>query len=422
MALKPFARHSKSEADTETVPDEDDAVDQFFSNSPRPFANESRPAATPPEAADENPVPVAQPVEAPEFADAGWYPDASDPELKRYWDGHHWTGQTMQVIPERRGTDEIGTAPAMNPTQTDRSSTGPVAPATDLLVPGQTVAPGQTVVPSHPEPLPTIETPATASTAPDVTTPSSIGAGTVSPSPVEPPPAPPSSFGSTVDTGGGVQARAARPLQDSDRDSEVAKNPDAAAVVTAAKSPPEAKSEADTWFAEVARAVGRAQETESPEAWQEAARVALVVSEVAQTMRAMAEAELEAQTAAQTAQEARQNAALAEKRAVEANGTVAQTARTAQIAADEARAAAQAADEAKRIAERAAEEVPKSAGMAKVAAQVAADAADNAKGIGEIVAKARVANTQEAWTEALGLVTMRPERTRGLSNGSDPTV
>jgi len=416
MALRPFARHSKTEADTETVPDEDDGVDQFFSNSPRPFSNETRPAATPPEAADENRNPVAQPVEASESADAGWYPDASDPGLKRYWDGHHWTGQTMQITPERRGTGEIATAPATNPTQTDRSSTGPVVRATDLLVPNQTVVPDQ----PEPLPLPTIETSANVSTAPDVTIPSSIGAGTVIPSPLEPAPAPPSSFGSNVDTGDRAQAGAARPPQESATVTESTKNSDT--VVTAAKSSPEAKSEADKWFAEVARAVGRAQETESPEAWQEAARVALVVSEVAQTMRAMAEAELEAQTAAQRAQAARQSAALAEKKAVEANGTVAQTARTAQIAADEARAAAQAADEAKRIAERAAEEVPKSAGMAKVAAQVAADAANSAKRIGEIVAKARLTNTQEAWTQALGLVAMRTETTRGLSNGSDATV
>jgi methyl-accepting chemotaxis protein len=189
-----------------------------------------------------------------------------------------------------------------------------------------------------------------------------------------------------------------------------------------AVSPPEANREADSWFAEVARAVGRAQETKSPEAWQEAARVAIVVSEVAQTMQVMAEAEVHAQRAAQTAQEVTQMAALAEKTAAEANGTVAQSARTARIAADEARAAAQTAEEARRTAERAAEEVPKSAGLAKVAVQEAAKAVGNAKGIAEVVAKARLANTQEAWSEALSLVTTRSETTRDHTGGADTAL
>jgi len=440
MALKPFSRHSKTEADTEAVLDEDDGVDQFFSKGPRPFSNESRP---PQEAADQNPVPVAQPIDAPESADAGWYPDASDLELKRYWDGHHWTGQTMKVVPERRRTGGPVSAPTPDPAPASQSSSGAVVRAPDLLMPSQIsvpeqpavpeqavapeqavvpdlpVVPNQIAVPEEPDRSPSLEA---ASTAPEVTIPPSVEAETVSPNPVQPPAAPAPSFGQTAEAGNGTQAGAARSAQDSVATTESTQNTDRAMATTMTKSPPEANREADRWFAEVARAVQRAQETESPEAWEEASRVAVVVSEVAQTMRVMAVAQLEAQAAAQRAQEATQSAALAEKSAAEANDTVTQTAKTARIAADEAQAAARAAEEAKRIAERAALQVPKSAGLAKVAAQVAADAEITAKGIGEIVAKARLANTQEAWSEALGLVTRGSETIRDLTNGSDTAV
>ncbi len=171
--------------------------------------------------------------------------------------------------------------------------------------------------------------------------------------------------------------------------------------------------EADKWFAEIARAAGRAQEMDTPEAWQEMARVAGVVSELAQTMRVVAEAELEAETAARTAEEAARQAELAKKTASEANETVAQAANSARAAADQATKAARAADEAGRAAEQAAREVPRSAESAKSAAQVAAEAERNAKGIGEIVAAARLANTQEAWTDALRLVTERSTTGRG---------
>jgi Protein of unknown function (DUF2510) len=421
MALRPFSRHSKSEADTETALDGDDGVPQFFSNGPRPVSNETRPAATPQEAADQNQIPAAQPVEAPQAADAGWYPDASDPELTRYWDGHHWTGQTMKVIPERRRTGGIASASMANSAQVDPPSAGAVVRTPDLLVPNRPVAPNQ------PEGLPSMETPPA---APDVTITPTVGTGSVSPAPVQAPSAPTSSFTSHADSAGGdesserngVQAGAAVAAQDSVPTIESTGIADRADDSDTAVSPPEANREGDTWFAEVARAVGRAQETKSPEAWQEAARVAIVVSEVAQTMQVMAEAELHAQKAAQTAQDATQIAALAEKAAAEANGTVVQTARTARIAADEARAAAQTAEQARLTAERAAEDVPKSAGLAKVAVQEAAKAVGNAKAIAEVVAKARLANTQEAWSEALRLVTTKSETARDHTGGADTTL
>ncbi len=442
MALRPFTRHSKSEADAETALDEDDGVDQFFSKGPRPFSNESRPASTPQGEADQNRIPATQSVEAPETANAGWYPDASDPELKRYWDGHHWTGQTMKVIPERRQTSGPVSAPVPDATPVDQSSSGAVVRATDLLMPNQpvvpdrvvvpekTVVPSQTVVPDQvvvpektvvtdqPDRLPSVEA---ASTAPELTIPSSGEEATVRPHSAQPT-APAPSVGANADARGVARTGAPKPVQGDPPSIEPREIADMTVEADTATTPPEANREADRWFAEVARAVGRAQETESPEDWEEAARVAIVVSEVAQTMRVMAEAELHAQAAAHSAQEATQKAALAEKQAAEANGTVTETARTARIAADEARAAAQTAEEARRTAERAAEEVPRSAGLARVAVQEAAKAVGNAKGIGEIVAKARLANTQEAWNEALGLVTTKSETARDLTGGADSTV
>lgn len=32
---------------------------------------------------------------------AGWYPDAADPDVIRYWDGSTWTGAVRRVPPER---------------------------------------------------------------------------------------------------------------------------------------------------------------------------------------------------------------------------------------------------------------------------------------------------------------------------------
>ncbi|MGO8872008.1 MAG: hypothetical protein ACLQPH_11525 [Acidimicrobiales bacterium] len=173
------------------------------------------------------------------------------------------------------------------------------------------------------------------------------------------------------------------------------------------RSGQETVDEANHWAEETERAVARARQAGSPEAWQEVSRVAVVVSELAQAMEAVAHARIAAEKAAQAAQEAAQQANVANKMVIDANQTVQSTAKAVEIAANEARAAEKAAAEARRASEQAALEAPRSAELAKVAAQVAADAERKAKVIDEIIAKARAANTARAWSEAVKLVSAK---------------
>ncbi len=106
MALRPFTRHPKNPTDDEATPEEEGGIDQFFSHGARPGGTSSN-------SVDQGGSAAAQLDVTPlvDAADAGWYADASDPQIKRYWDGHHWTGQTMRVVQE----DAPASKPAGDP-------------------------------------------------------------------------------------------------------------------------------------------------------------------------------------------------------------------------------------------------------------------------------------------------------------------
>ncbi len=126
------------------------------------------------------------------------------------------------------------------------------------------------------------------------------------------------------------------------------------------------------WAAMTETAVARARAVSTPEAWEQAAQAALVVSEMAQAMQAVAEA-----------------AQLAHQRS-----------RAAEEAEHEARVATQADAEAKEEARRTSKAAEKAAGVARAAVEEAAAAEQRAKKLDDIVSRARKTNTPEAWREA----------------------
>jgi hypothetical protein len=173
-----------------------------------------------------------------------------------------------------------------------------------------------------------------------------------------------------------------------------------------------AAEEATSWAEQTERAVTKAQALGTPEAWQEAARVAAVVAEVAQTMQAAADATQLAGQTAKEAEDAAERAQAAARKVSDARRSAERTAKAAQEAAEAAKAAERAAAEAKQTAEQSAQEAPKLAEAARLAAQAAAGAGRKAQGLEEIVAKATTANTPESWSEALRL-SAKPGATAG---------
>ena len=166
--------------------------------------------------------------------------------------------------------------------------------------------------------------------------------------------------------------------------------------------------ESEEWASRASRAFALAQKAGTPEAWQDASDVAEVLVQVAETMRVAADASLDAERAATRAREAAEQAAGAERKAEQARRTVQETARAAQSAADEAKSAERLATEARQTADLVGREAPKAAEAAKIAAEVADEVGQTSKGISEIVARARSANTPEAWKEACALVGVAP--------------
>jgi hypothetical protein len=166
-----------------------------------------------------------------------------------------------------------------------------------------------------------------------------------------------------------------------------------------------AEDEADNWAIETERAVSRARKVGTPEAWQEAAKAAAVVSEVAQTMQATADAMKASLKLADAASRAVETAKDAEQAEADAARAVEETTEAARKAAEAARMAEQAAVDAKQVAERTAQATPKFAESARIAQQAAADAEAKAKGLDEIVTEARKVNSPEAWSRALELAT-----------------
>jgi len=158
---------------------------------------------------------------------------------------------------------------------------------------------------------------------------------------------------------------------------------------------------ADYWVREADEAVARAWRVGTPAAWRSAAQAAVVVAEIAQTMRVTSYAHQIAEQLAQTAAEAAQQAQRAQQEAVDAMRTAERTAQAAEEAARAAQVAVEMALDAKREAEQTAQASPQAMESSQLAAQAAAEATATADHLDQIVIKAREANTPEAWSEAL---------------------
>ncbi|HYA68059.1 MAG TPA: hypothetical protein VED63_04920, partial [Acidimicrobiales bacterium] len=151
---------------------------------------------------------------------------------------------------------------------------------------------------------------------------------------------------------------------------------------------------------EAKRALARARTVETPEAWQEAARVATLMAHMAQTMQVVTDAKQTAKQMAQAAERGTQQAEAAAQAALEAQRVEERAVAAAKDAAQVAQDAAKAATEAMHSAERATQAAPAIARAAETAAEAAADARRNAHEIEELVARAMATNTPEAWREA----------------------
>jgi hypothetical protein len=421
MALRPFARHPKSgEEEEETSPDGTNEVDQFFSNERRRRTDRPVDDPQPAEAVDPGPVEVIG-----DLGSSGWYPDASDPSLMRYWDGFHLTGQVLHVhsraedaegVVRPPASDEAGSAAGRREADLPQESDSDLASSVEslpalnqpdgvFLPPSLTlVGPPATTTPAVPEsasepvgsapdqavgdPVPADEVNAADGLAPA----DKVSADGHDPAPADAAPVSASRV-ATPDRDGG---------QGHDQD-------DSRPTVTSTGSGPVvggAAGEASRWAKEAEKAVARATTVGSPETWQEAARIAAVVSEMSQTLQAAAEADRAAAQLAEAAREAAQRARAAAQKSADADRAVQQAQRAAQEATDAAQRARQRAVEATEAAERASQAVPSLVEAEKVAATAAADAQRKAQSLGEIVGTASKADTPAAWSEALRLASV----------------
>jgi hypothetical protein len=453
MALRPFARHPKSgdEEVEETTPDETNEVDQFFSNDRRRRADRPADDPQPPEVADAEPVEVIGDLE-----NSGWYPDASDPSLMRYWDGFHLTGQLLHVhsraddaegVVLSRSSDEGGSAADGHEAELPRESDSELASSVESLpalnqADGVFLPPSLTLVGPPATPTPAVPESASesAGSAPDQVVgdrapADGVDAGVPGPAPADEVDADEVDAdevdaaevdAAEVDAAGhdpapaheviaGGQDRApAGPVRASrvarqDPDGHGHDQDDSRPKVTSAGSGPViggAAGEANRWAKEAEKAVARATNVGSPETWQEAARIAAVVSEMSQTLQAAAEADRAATQLAEAAREAAQRSRAAAQKSADADRAVQQAQRAAQEATDAAQRARQRAVEAKEAAERASQVVPTLVEAEKVAATAAADAQRKAQSLGEIVGTASKADTPAAWSEALRLASV----------------
>jgi hypothetical protein len=458
MALRPFARHPKK-SEEETTQNESNGVSQFFSSNPRP---EDPPA----DDARSNQMTAgpAPAITVEVQAAAGWYPDAANAGLMRYWDGFHFTGQIMHVH-ARAGEAEVS-APIAASAHAAEPSMNSTSRAADLLAPSRS----QRASLDEP-PITGRSAPPTPSSERDDPAPSATPAVAVTSfatdySPQDQP-VDGGETGAAVFGIGRTEAKAevearteartetqteteteteteaktetgkeaktemetgTEVIDKAEADEAVSKsddvgNEDATSPKVGSPGVPskqKAPDEANNWAEQTERAVARATAIGTPEAWQEAAQVAVVVSEMAQTMQAAADATQVAVQMDRAAEDAAQGAHVAAKAAEDANQSVQQTARAAQEAAEAARVAEQAAADAKETAEQSAQAVPRIAEVAKVAAQAATEARRMAQRLEEIVAKACTANTPEDWSEALKLASVATETQHVPSPSSHP--
>ena len=220
--------------------------------------------------------------------------------------------------------------------------------------------------------------------------------------PLPPPPPPPApevpSAPPQAATGSAVAEGATIPTPSSDQGvAEAAEGTDIAQDET--------QKDVDVWVGATKTSVANALAVGTPEAWLNAAQAAVVVAEMAHTMQMATQARQISDQVAHRAEVARHEAQALTEAAAQAMRTASQTAQAAEVAAREARDAANAARSAKQKAEQMAEAAPKAVNRAEVASEAATSAKAKADELETEVEKASQANTPQAWTEALRIVT-----------------
>jgi hypothetical protein len=422
MSPGPFTRRQKNKAEEEAYRNATTEGEQALS----PDLFTANPSVTS-DPSDQVTVSQVQAGRSQGQAPAGWYPDATEPESMRYWDGFHWTGQAVRTAPASPLVSEpaVSALPAkvtaddrlLSPASDVTNPQGATRPPVDRSVDESLAMAGRDECGAAPPP------PASArvGSAPG-TRPSAID-GPDNPSPEAPVngPAETALRGvSEANTEAKADGRSAK-LGVADHDDGESRGAPGIKL-----GPPvpfrslEEAHETNNWAEETERAVARARAVGTPAAWEEAAQAAVVVSEMARTMQAAADAKQTAEQMAKAAQEAADAAKGATKAAAEAKQTAEQMAKAAQEAADAAKVAAKAAADAKQTAEQAAQAIPQSAEAAKVAVQAADSAKDKAQSLEVIVKNARAANTPAAWSEAaqLAAVAMERDETSSLTHES----
>ena len=325
----------------ETAPDESTEVEQFFSNGSKAeeaASKDARPVQSTAQPVPSVPSDVPPPPPAPvqEHGVAGWYPDETDEGLMRYWDGFHFTGQIMHV---HSRAEDAAAAAATEVTQTEPAETVEVVEAETGSPDEEAEAEGaderrnafsfrstDAPAPASPGFVPLLQP------SPAAEPEKKEGAPALSDGPVEAAPSvapmieasspnsvrtqPGSNSISTKhlavgDQGAnGPSARAAGGSADQvDGDDDV-QDDEGELVVTVFKgdenvspngsAPPvgtspvarikalaEGVGGVDDWADQTDKAVARARSLGTPEAWEEAADAAVVVSEMARTMRSV---------------------------------------------------------------------------------------------------------------------------------------
>jgi hypothetical protein len=447
MALRPFARHPKSEEAEEIVPEEGDGI-QFFSNDRRrrednpveeaeagPESTATSPASMTKPAASAT-APVATPSDSKTgsvseevtegYGDPGWYPDASEQGLMRYWDGHHLTGQVLHV--HARATDEGGRIEVPVPRANMKSAVrnpveGDDAPESSEERPQELPQMSSPSFPTAFEPAATPEQ-SEASQGEDRVAPPALSLVGSAPSKSQDVPespvdsaAPKPAVAAEAKAAIVVESKPAvvaeeKPVvvaKDQVVDEPILAQAKPAGIPPKATSVPseqvsgQAGEEAKKWAKRAEEAVAKASTSGTPESWQEAARVSAVVSEMSQTLQAAAQAQFGAAQLVQAAREAAVRAQAAAKKSADAEKTVHQAERAAQEADDAAKLARRTAVDAKASAEAAAQVVPGLAEAQSKAAEAAADAERKAESLAQIVRNASETDTPVAWSEALKL-------------------
>ncbi len=176
------------------------------------------------------------------------------------------------------------------------------------------------------------------------------------------------------------------------------------ALIPASADSSEAAAPAPSPFEAVVVMAQNARQAAEAEDWAEAARIALVVSEVVHAMSAAAAARRTAAQSAIDADEATQAVQRAAHDAAEATAGQEETARVAQQTADAAGDVIRRADDAKVDGENATRVAHEAGEVARRVLRGASEAGEKARALEEIVAVARVSEHPDAWGQALAQV------------------